>query len=599
MFKGILLLVVLLGVSCVKLDDTEGDVDEGRGKSREQKKDLGNSSGTESEPNPNPSPDPKPVSDPLIPHAWHLNNTGQKSFSSGSGTVGKDPKILSANKRGFSGSGIRIAVSDTGIETAHEDLSANMLTDEHRNYGLSSSPWLGDPVVSDGHGTSVAGLIGAVGGNGLGSRGVAYNAKIAGFRFLDLGVTLSKYIDQANGNFDIFNYSWGLPTCAYRSVKKSYIDQLKYGVSNLRGGKGAIYIKSGGNSWRDSLSLCDSSVKSDSVAKDDQFFGNATLYSSHNYPWQIVVGALNADGVKAVYSTPGSALWISAPGGRGGVVKPAMVTVDLSGCDNGYSNTKKGKNEFDRGGGANPDCNYTSIFNGTSSAAPVTSGVVALMLEANPNLTWRDVKYILAKTTNWPEPEIGNSAHPYADKELSNHVYLPGWVVNTAGFKFHNHYGFGGIDADAAVKMAAEKYVSPLGTFAESSWVASGDLSLAIPDKSATGTSHTLAVSSDMVVEGVQIELDVTHPRVSDLGVELTSPGGTVSVIIPVNSNIKVTNIDGWILSSNAFYMENSRGDWSIKLIDASLEDSAGNTAKGTLTGWKIKFFGYEQENKK
>ena len=166
-----------------------------------------------------------------------------------------------------------------------------MLDGEHRNYNLGKSPWKGKPLLDDGHGTSVAGLVGAIGGNALGSRGVAYGAKMAGFRYIGITQnTWAKMIDQANGNFDIFNYSYGLPTCAYRSHYGGYIDQLRYGVTSLRSGKGAIYVKSAGNDWLALLSHCDSSKSSSSSNSDDWFFGNAALYANHNWPYLIVGG---------------------------------------------------------------------------------------------------------------------------------------------------------------------------------------------------------------------------------------------------------------------------------------------------------------------
>ena len=85
------------------------------------------------------------------------------------------------------------------------------------------------------------------------------------------------------------------------------------------------------------------------------------------------------------------------------------MTIDRSSCSLGYSSggsSAYGRNKFDLAGQnfseqttLNSNCNYTSHFNGTSSAAPTVAGVIALMLDANPNLTWRDVKHILATTS--------------------------------------------------------------------------------------------------------------------------------------------------------------------------------------------------------
>ena len=554
------------------------------------------------------------LDDPLASYAWHLHNTGQKNFALFPGTRGMDSNINAVHNKGYSGEGIRIAVSDSGVAVDHEDLFSNGLSGEHRNYNLAFDRnedvllwWRGKTVDPTGHGTAVAGLLGAVGGNGVGSYGVAYNARFAGFSYIGITcpgltencTTLAKYIHQAGGFFDIFNYSYGNPTCSYTSAYTTYIQQLKYGVSNYRGGKGAIYVKAGGNEWYKGLDYCIPDEVVDDEDPNDHYFGNASFDGDVNWPYQILVGALNADGVRTSYSSPGSSLWVSAAGGENGILYPAMMTTDLSGCSNGYSARRRIYNDFEYGpvdgvsgdGDLNRGCNYTSTMNGTSSAAPVASGIIALMLEANGNLTWRDVKYILAKTAIKVHSNIGDAKHPLKAKQLANHVYLPGWITNGAGFNFHNSYGFGGIDAKAAVEMA-EVYESSLGNFRETGWTASGSLTSSIPDNSATGVSHSISIEGDgksVIIESVQIELTATHPSVSDIGVELTSPAGTKSVLMTINSQIKVENISGWTLSSNAFYGESSTGEggWTIKLIDGF----SGNT--GTLDSWSIKFFGH------
>ena len=120
------------------------------------------------------------------------------------------------------------------------------------------------------------------------------------------------------------------------------------------------------------------------------------------------MAALRADDVKSSYSTPGPSVWISGYGGEygynssyvgtpSGIYDPAIMTVDQSGCTSGYvgANSSAAQagvniNQFnDNSGGyaENANCNYHSAFNGTSSAAPTVTGVIALMLEANPNLT--------------------------------------------------------------------------------------------------------------------------------------------------------------------------------------------------------------------
>src|SRR5262249_47874300 len=131
--------------------------------------------------------------------------------------------------------------------------------------------------------------------------------------------------------------------------------------------------------------------------------------------------------------------------------QPAMVTTDQSGCGKGFSVTNSGESLFNNGAAPNTSCNYTNTMNGTSSATPVTVGVIALMLEANPALTSRDVKHILASTAR--QIDASRAAVTIAITG-GNFVAEPAWTTNNAGHKFHNGYGFGLVDAGAAVTMA-------------------------------------------------------------------------------------------------------------------------------------------------
>lgn len=86
-------------------------------------------------------------------------------------------------------------------------------------------------------------------------------------------------------------------------------------------------------------------------------------------------------------------------------------------------------------------------MNGTSAAAPTVAGVAALMLSANPQLTLRDVKYILATTAFQIDPDQPKARY-------NGTVIDPGWITNAAGHHFSNWYGFGLLDGAAAVERA-------------------------------------------------------------------------------------------------------------------------------------------------
>lgn len=533
----------------------------------------GNGSGTGSGNNGNQN-----LGDPLRVFQWHIENTGQSAFSTSGGTVGEDIGLSFSSPH--KGSGILVAVSDNGVQITHEDLSFNALDGTHKNYFLSS-PYSGDPSPSDddAHGTAVAGIILATAENGKGGRGIAPNASLAGLKFIGASITTSKMIDQANGIYDIFNYSYGGYSCYTSTVPNSYLSQLEYGVNNLRNQKGAIYVKAAGNEYYAPLEDCYEDIEG-----SPYYLGNAALEEDQSYPYYILVGALDADGKSAFYSSPGSSIWISAPGGDFGTSSPAIVTTDIMGCSNGYSKSDATENDFESGGTLNSNCNYTSTMNGTSSSAPMISGVIAAMLSANSNLTWRDVKYILASTARQVDASSFSLNHP-TGSNLTGHTYMRGWRTNGAGFKFHNWYGFGGVDADAAISMAST-YNSSWGAILKPSYE-SGSINLAIPDNSSTGVSHQVNVSQNLTIEAVQITVNIDHNHIGDLGIELTSPSGTKSQLMLINSGLIQEGMNNTVLLSNAFYMEPSQGQWTIKVLDGDPEVS------GTLKNWSIKVWGH------
>lgn len=533
---------------------------------------------------PQTTPNPTPVAttppivsapDPLAYQAWHLVNTGQKTYASNGGVIGVD---LNMSMVTSSGAGVLVAVSDDGVQTSHPDLNINL--GFSKNYSLAS-PWFGDPTPDSAHGTAVSGIIGAKRNNGLGSRGIASSSIVAGFRYIGTSYSLSKQVDQANGNYDIFNYSYGGYSCYFDYSPTSYIAQLEYGAKNLRGGKGAIYVKAAGNEFYSMASDCDSSLSSED---DYYYFGNANLEEVHSYPWSIVTAAVNASGVSSSYSTPGSSLWISGLGGEFGVNYPAILTTDLTGCNAGYAKDGATRNTFEDGSLENSNCDYTSAMNGTSAATPTVTAAVAHLLEVNPNLSWRDVKYILAKTARKIDPLRGNTSHP-AGYNLTGHVYQLGWITNAAGFNFHNWYGFGVVDLLAATNLARNYNVN-LGTFVEAQVASANNLNLDIPDNAASGVTHQVTFNQSRTIEAVQIKLNVTHSWVGDLGVELTSPSGTKSILMNINSGVGVTDIEDEVLLTNAFYGEPSLGTWTLKIVDGLGEDV------GKLNQWTLKIYG-------
>lgn len=559
--------------------------------------------------------------DPLRPDQWHIQNLGQSSYARFPGNSGFDVNMVKTINDGYTGFGIHVAVSDTGLEHDHEDLKNNEYGGHHKNLNLAP-PYNGDvfPVDNDGdHGTSVAGIIGAVGWNSIGGRGVAPSVLLGGINYLKSSQSAAVTLEQAQGDYDIFNYSYGATFVPYSlTYSSSLADQVKSGGETLRNNKGAVYVQSSGNSFLE----CDAYYTNTYLI--DQNSGGYACYTHNsntdpdkNIPNKIIVGAINASGEKSSYSSAGSNLWIAAPGGEFGANYPAIVTTDQSGCIVGYSRSSTAGTNFQTGNDEkNDDCHYTHTFNGTSSAAPMVSGAIALLMEVNPNLTARDIKHILSVSAKKIDTVTGNRNHPSInslnyDFNLSGHTYEQGWVTNAAGYSFHNYYGFGILDIDAAVALA-KTYSSSWGSTShtnENFSSTSVTVNAAIPDATASGLSSTFYLSSNLSIESIQLKINITHGRPGDIGVELTSPSGTKSILLNINNGFLipydvasspswVADLTDMVLMSNAFYGENSVGTWTLKVIDG-LGGSIGNnldlasSQSGTLVDWSLNVIGH------
>ena len=521
--------------------------------------------------------------DPLIANQWHLQNNGLSAFSTTLPTAGNDMNVAGAWSAGYTGKGIKVAVVDTGLEVAHEDLSANIDKPNSRNFLDGST----DPTpnsVGEDHGTQVAGIIGAVAFNGKGGRGVAYNSTLRGYNYLaasslaNLGNALG--MASYSQDNDVFNESFG-SSYTYLPAYSSTYEAIYSNLLTLRSGKGAVLLKSVGNEFR-----VDSANISTFCTNAKNFGVSCSSPSTdvrNTNVGTIVVGAINADGVKSSYSSAGSAIWVSAPGGEfgynsnfapttsGNSLKPAIVTTSLSGCGN-YSSKDNSLDSLGDNTYASR-CQYTARMNGSSSSAPNVSGVVALMLEANPNLSSRDVKHILAKTAKKTDPN--NVGVTTSTMISGTSVTLDqGWVINSSGQWFSNWYGFGSVDASAAVTMAKTytSYLAAVQTATQNLHYLSNNT---VPQQSLTGSSMSFSMSpSFTVVEQVTLKLNITSsPALMCNQLELTSPSGTKSIILNAANGLNSggyyqTSLSNVIFLTNAFYGEAATGSWVLRFLD-------------------------------
>ncbi|NES20874.1 MAG: S8 family serine peptidase, partial [Symploca sp. SIO3E6] len=343
-------------------------------------------------------------SDPLFSDQWHLQNTTSGLLDLNVVDVWDD----------YTGAGVQVAVIDDAVQRTHPDLDGNYSVFKDWDFRDNDTDPTG--LSNEDHGTAVAGIIGANEGNGIGGVGVAYDSTIFGFRSLSFQ-NVTDAIKNASGllqtagrnrEADVVNMSIGNPF-GFLFDKGLNLAALNTEIDNAvvfgRDGLGTILVKSAGN---DRIRY----------GIDRNYDTNASSWNAS--PHTISIAAVNQNGFVSSYSTHGASVLVSGFGTPGQV-----VTTDRVG--------------------------YRSDFSGTSAAAPMVSGVVALMLEANPNLGWRDVQEILAYSARHVGTNVGfgtNGFEEYAWRFNGANNW------NGGGLHFSNDYGFGLVDAKAAVRLA-------------------------------------------------------------------------------------------------------------------------------------------------
>ncbi len=444
--------------------------------------------------------------DPLLPSYWHLGGTAGSSKGINALEVWNE----------FRGNGVLVGVVDNGVDYLHPELVANY--DTSRDFDAAEDDFDAYPTLSgDNHGTAVAGVIAAALDNGTGGAGAAPGASLAGYR-LNFGTFTESQVIEAFSQLDeldVANNSWGysgfLGDNFLSSLFAPAASGLVQALNNGRDGLGTVVVFAAGN--------------------EGGAGQNVNYHSFQNHRGVTSVAALDSAGRVASFSTPGAAVLVAAPG----------VNIQTT----------------DRVGAAGYNSANTVSLSGTSFAAPLVSGVAALMLEANANLGWRDVQEILASSA-----VLSHGSLVYDINGASN------W--NGGGMHVGDAFGFGLVDAMAAVRLAeswrevstsANELVSgatllPLATLADLS-----TLQVAVN------------VSGVLRVDHVEVDVVVEHGSIGDLRITLTSPTGTESVLF-ANPPTTQDNIV-FTFSTTHSWGELANGTWTVSITD-SVAGNAG-----------------------
>ncbi|XP_046332685.2 PC3-like endoprotease variant B [Haliotis rufescens] len=479
--------------------------------------------------------------DPKFHDQWYLRNYGQSA-----GKVGMDLNVDPAWNNGFTGTDVIICILDDGIDHQHEDLRDNYdpaaSTDLNDLDDLENDPMPDKSNSLNSHGTRCAGEIASSAHNDNCGVGVAFTAKIGGVRILDGNITDS--LEAAalvfnNEYIDIYSASWGPKDDGRTMARPGTMasEALRKGVTEGRGGLGSIYVWATGNGG---LYEDDCSADGYVSSIESMSFGSVTDKGERPYFMEICTSTL------AVVPSGGEV--VKGEEQEMGITKLKVVTTDING-------------------------GCIENFQGTSSAAPLAAGCVALALQANPSLTWRDVQHIVVHSSRIPSVDHS-------------------WVVNGAGLHVSHKFGFGVLDASRMVELAQnwvtvpEQHVCRYHQESVNKQITSkGKVIDEIEVTGCTGERNRIHN-----LEHVQVKVKLTHSRRGDILIKLRSPSGTWSKLLsprPYDDSDKGISFTFMTVHS---WSEDPIGIWQLSVEDKPGEPTRNN--EGELLEWSLILYG-------
>ncbi|XP_060527002.1 neuroendocrine convertase 1-like [Cylas formicarius] len=469
----------------------------------------------------------KTFNDELWSSQWYLKDTRTRLD-----LPKLDLNVLPVYRAGISGKGVRISILDDGIEYTHEDLRANY--DPLISYDCNEGD--NDPLPryeasnSNSHGTRCAGEVAMAANNKKCGVGIAFDAKIGGVKMLDGLVTdriEGTALSYAQHLVDIYSASWG-PNDDGKTVDgpgRLAREAIERGIREGRSGRGSIYVWASGNGGNKHDNCnCDGYLASIYTIS----IGSASQKGA--FPWY---GEACASTLAVTYSS--------------GAYKDQMIaTTDL-----------------------NNEC--TIKHTGTSASAPLAAGIIALALEVNPSLTWRDVQHLIVWTS-----ELA----PVADN--------PGWKKNAAGLWFSTKFGFGLMNAAGLVSAAVNWTTVPPKASCSVEIERSENRTISYNRPVAIYIETSACKGTDAEVwflEHVELRTTISYSIRGALQVALTSPAGTtVELLTPRQYDISTRGFTNWTFMSVMTWGELAAGLWTLLVTDSiGPEDNVGEIGRTIL----------------
>ncbi|KAK3584435.1 hypothetical protein CHS0354_017715 [Potamilus streckersoni] len=500
-------------------------------------------------------------SDPFYKDQWYLENLGQTG-----GKRGIDMNVAKVWEYGFTGKGVVVAVLDDGIDHSHPDLKRNYdpeaSADMNDINDAKNDPMPNKSDSSNSHGTRCAGEIAAECDNNVCGCGIAYNARIGGLRILDgevTGLLEAKALLYHNQYIDIASASWG-PKDDGKTMEaptKACASALTQGVTEGRKGLGTIFVWATGNGGNNG----------DSCGADG-YVGSIESIS---------IGSVTDQGHKPYFMEECSSTMAVVP--TGGLSYPGES----------YSGEKIKVVTTDINGGC------IENFEGTSSAAPLAAGCIALVLEANPKLTWRDIQHIVVR----------------AAKIQSLNAT---WTINGAGFHVSDAFGFGMMDCGRMVELAQSWTNVPPQHICKTD-------PQNVNEKLSRGNCVSRTLKFDACfddskskitnLEHIQAYVKVEADKRGEIEIYLTSPSGTRARLLPKRINDQSNEGINFVFMSIHTWGENPQGIWKIEVCHGDggqntdtvddvkkvlrrMLDRMAKVESGRFISWELRAYGYD-----
>lgn len=557
--------------------------------------------------------------DPQFSNQWHFTNPSA-IYPNRDNNITDDIY----DTIGLTGAGIVVGVPAPGLNV-HLDVT-------HRDLSPNYSPALSmifDPVIlgNSRNMTGWAGLTAATRNNSVAGQGVAPGATLSTFRW-STGIPLIEFeaYEWLNQDVDIKFYQnfieYVTPQGAYNNghVDDYVMDPLQNSIRFGRGGKGVVNVYGTGTGFRwepnpfgflnillpdpynfptalatfspiDELSarlnrvalgVTNGYTNGVLTAPADNTYEVVPAYyvtgNANNYPpaldrRSMIINTIAEDGHYDIYASQGTSVFASVYGGTNNIERatsniPQSVLTTSPGTLGDPPSNNFGDIPVDV---------LNAVSSATTSGPAIASGIVALMLEANPRLSVRDIQHIffesIQDSTRAPEikwPNFDTTRSYYAPNtgadrsfwETNSGLYNSATTTNQA-IRHSDNYGFGMIDTELAVQKALTWAGTPalqlldtgvVGDIGDGGEDLSGRVPAEVPDAEwveflavdgslgnpagtgfsgmdVFGTGFNFCVRQNISIEAMIVDLTIQGEGSNDLYITLTSPTGTVSVL--------------------------------------------------------------------